>query len=311
MFLRSPYGEPQYNGSPNFNYNGIYNQEIYKTYVPVQDSSGNISYESPNTIPQQNSSTYRIRPSDQYYYQSGYMPNVIDSNGATVSLKPINTGWHYNYYELYNQQQQYNQQLQQHRKEQMDLAGRLQKIVNRSFGISEETANENYAKSVERWNEAQQEMAENAEILNQQNLYNYIDNQAILSSSPEYKSMAYANYLQRWGQVYEARNKNYPTNYSMYDFFNNGIGENMYMDMIEAKAEEKRRQLCNLYDKNAFRQELSRLHPSYDPYDGSIKPSERLTIDDMEVTLPASISSAEYQKRRERFFSSIIQSSIT
>lgn len=321
-------GGADYSAPPTFKYNGdissiqqpsvLYNYDYNtQSYIPSQNQNTLYNYDQYyNPYNQEVTQSYgpifdtRAKLSEQYYYQAGYNPTIIDANGNAVSLRPNNSNdWYYNYYDMYNRQQEQQKQMQEHQKEQLSIMKRLQKVVNVSLGIENDIDNTvDHEKIAEEWQKQQQIMQENTDIMNKQYLFEMINQSQNNSLNPEYRSFDYMNYTSRWNSLYEKQQNKYPKNYTLYEFFNQGIAENMYMDMKIDQANEKARQLCNLYNQDNFRRELARLHPSYDPYDNNVISPERLTIDDMEVTLPPSLSGKEYQQRRERFFSSIMQS---
>lgn len=124
-----------------------------------------------------------------------------------------------------------------------------------------------------------------------------------------YEAPSRRRYIEHWNNLYTERTSRYPENYTMYQFFNEGIAENMYMDTIIDLAKMRDRELNQLYDRNAFRQSMSFIHPGFNPNkDPASYASARLplTLDDMEITLPESLKNTEEFKRKEKFISSII-----
>lgn len=117
-------------------------------------------------------------------------------------------------------------------------------------------------------------------------------------------------YIEAWNNKHDEWAAKFPAEYSMYDFFNGGIAENMYMETLIVEAKKRERDLNGLYNRAAFQNKLNQLHPDYDPQE-SIPLYQRqtkipLTLDDMEIRLPDSIRNSDHFKRQQQFIDAII-----
>lgn len=211
----------------------------------------------------------------------------------------------YSYFSIAEQQKIIQEQQEQQRQIHEMLCG----LNCRWFGMDGNLADYNKEKFNE---EMERRYRKQVEFQNEANLCNYINYLASTAPPPEtYESSARKRYIAEWNRKYDEWNAKFPENYTVYEFFNESIAENMYMECKIEQAKMMDKQLNQLYNQNAFRDQLSRLHPGYTPRSGIStytvgKPRMPLTIDDMEVRLPDSIKNTEDFKRREKFINSII-----
>lgn len=167
-----------------------------------------------------------------------------------------------------------------------------------------------YQKMIE---ESEMRYRKQLEYQNDVNKCNYINYLASrFNTNVTYESPARRAYIDNWNRIFEQHQEKYPEQYTLYEFFNDGIAENMYMDAKIDEAKRRDRELNRLYDRNAFKNHMGMLHPNtYDPNTDTSAYGMResrlpLTIDDMEITLPNYIKDNKDFQRREKFIDTII-----
>lgn len=133
-----------------------------------------------------------------------------------------------------------------------------------------------------------------------------IMNKATKSTDKGYVSPVKMALITNWNNYYHLRNDNYPKEYGVDEFFNQGIMTNQIIDHMVDDANRKERELFSQYNKQEFRQAMHQMYPHYDPLSGRTIESGRLSLDDMEVQLPPQISEDEYFKRKQSFINSIM-----
>ena len=205
------------------------------------------------------------------------------------------------YFSIAEQQRIFQEQQQQQRQ----IHEMLCRLNCRWFGIDADVAQDNKEKFNE---EMERRYQQQIEYQNEVNVCNYINYLANSAPAPEtYECTARKKYIENWNKKYNEFNSKFPENYTMYEFFNESIAENMLMECKIEQAKMMERQLNQLYNQDAFRQNLAKQHPGYVPRSGIStytvgQPRIPLTIDDMEIKLPDSLKDA----RREKFINPII-----
>ena len=247
---------------------------------------------------------------NQFYYQMGFSP-VTDRNGNPVNQYNTN-----NYYasawQMYNQRKEEEQNYQKHYQEQQDIWKQLTILNRRNLGYddgekvfqdNEDYKQEFYAKQYETYN------------LDREYASIYYISQFPTSDMPGYVNPYRQEYIESWNKTFDQRSSMVPEGITMYDFFNGGYANELWIDALKQDALERAKDMSSLYNKDYFRSELNKSNPLYDPLTGTaggkltlnnMSGSRGLNIDDMEITLPPHIANDEYAKKREKFMNTIL-----
>lgn len=280
------YGNNNASYYPNYGQSYVYGNNNYNPYACHQEG-----YYNPFlSEPMMNNMTNDVISRDPQFKKNMYTMGGVQNQS---------------YFSIAEQQRIIQEQQEQQRKTYEMLC----ELNCRWFGIDTGSADQNKVKFNE---EMERRYRKQLEYQNEQNLCNYINYLASMAPAPEtYESPARRRYIDEWNRKYDEFNSKFPENYTLYEFFNEGIAENMYMECKIEQAKIMDRQLCQLYNQSAFRQQMASLHPGYTPKSAIStytvgNPRMPLTIDDMEIRLPDSIKNNEDFKRREKFINSIV-----
>lgn len=244
----------------------------------------------------------------QFYYQLGYTPTQ-DKYGNPYQYNG-NNNYYANAWQLYNQRREEELNYQKHYEEQQEIWKHLTVLVRKNMGFDD--GEEVYKKNIE----AQQQFyAKQYEVANMDREYQslcYIS-QFPTSADPNYINPQRQAYIEKWNSTYDKRQNLIPEGTTLYQFFNEGIATNMWMEMLTDEAIERAKDMTGLYNQQYFRDQLHKSNPNYDPLTGTAggkltinNINRGLNIDDMEITLPPHIANDEYAKKREKFMNTIL-----
>lgn len=297
-FINPPGGYVSSYGGPQ--YGNMYQQQQYR-YNSYQSQY----YEQPQWFDE----SVNLR-SDQFYFQLGYkQPMVIGLDGKPIPMG--NNNYYTNAWDQYNRRKQQEQEWQEHNQQQREI-WKMLTVMNRKwqgfddgeeyFEQQEQQRQLQLTIDYERYNQEQQIMALNR--------IRMLPN----SSDPNYINYEQNQYVERWNKLYDKRTEKYQGDISLYDFFNGGVANEMWIDMLTEQAIDRAKDMSKLYNQNSFRQELAKSNPNYDPLTGvasgkltlnGMSGSRGLNIDDMEITLPPQIAK-DYEARRAKFMNTIL-----
>lgn len=249
-------------------------------------------------------------------YYNPYMSNTMMYNMITDPQRQTETKRMFDingneivnpYFSVAQQQKIMQEQYEQQRQTYEMLCN----LNNRWFGIDPQVAEDTKLKAQQ---EQEKQYRKFVDYQNEVNLFGYINYIAANAPDPQtYESPARRRYIEAWNKKYDEWQSKFPENYTMYEFFNESIAENMYMECKIQNAKWMDTELSQLYDRTAFRNKLAMQHPGYNPKSGistyslgNGMPRAPLTIDDMEIRLPDYIKNTEEFKRKEKFINSII-----
>lgn len=253
------------------------------------------------------SNQYGYNQNPYKYYEPGYY-NPFNSPQLVEGLKydkPFEMPG-YTSYDCGNQyftvvQQQ--QIIQEANRNHMQTCDMLSNLVGKINGYDQEEIERQKQRNQEERNKQYQRWYE---YNNEAQLCSFI-NKLSSMQDPDvtYESPARRRYIEEWNRKYDDWVEEFgePT---MYEFFNNGVGENQYMQCKINDAIRRDTQLNKLYDRQAFRNYLASQHPGYNPQTGlsqyvNTQSRMPLTIDDMEIRLPDHIKNTDEFKRKEKF----------
>lgn len=249
--------------------------------------------------------------SNQFYYQLGYAPST-DINGNPVNQNQYNNNYYASAWQMYNQRREEELNYQKHYQEQQDIWKQLTILNRRNLGFDdgEEVfqANEDYkqayyARQYENYN------------LDREYAAIYYISQFPISTMPGYVNPDKQAYIEAWNKTFDEKSAMVPEGTTLYDFFNGGVANELWIDSLKEDAKERAKDMSSLYSRDYFRQQLNKSNPLYDPITGTtggkltlnnMSGSRGLNIDDMEITLPPHIANDEYAKKREKFMNTIL-----
>lgn len=130
------------------------------------------------------------------------------------------------------------------------------------------------------------------------------------STQPGYVSPLKENIVTHWNNYYHERNDKYPEHYTIDDYFNKGIMGCMMIDLYahDAKLKEKEMRAKSLFSREAFKNYMHELVPSYDPKTETgliFNTTIGGGIQDIEIRLPEHLAREEYAARKQRFMDTI------
>ena len=278
----------QYQNDPAYQHGIAPSQSYYPAYAPTQYGG---YYMNSNPLARH----------EEGYYNPYLSKPIMDQN---PNPEPEHV---YGY--TYAAEQQ--KRMQEQQTNQMSMHNKLCTINNRYYGIEHTEVDEQ--KILE-----EQEKRYNIQIENQNavNLYCYIDgiSNTMQQRQEQYISPERQRYIDEWNRKYDAWTGKFPEKYGVYEFFNDSIAENMYMETIKDQAKRSERNLNQLYNSQQFRNDASKTWKNYDPLTNTSYGDEAakqlmtrrsFALDDMEIALPESLKH-EDEERRNRFINAIL-----
>lgn len=243
-------------------------------------------------------------------YPNGYIPpnpisNMmpIGNNGYNNNVNGMGGYYNNNYNNYYNpylaaQQEQIRQaQLQEQQRAQSDIWKSISRSVNTAIGNDIQDW-DSHLKQYDPQDVRQQQMdpedAITQRLLNVH--YNGVEG-----------NLANMRYIQANNSHYEQVKQQYPDDISMLEFSERF--SDIYIDVLNDKEKESRKNLTQLYDRNGYNQ-LIRQQSTNNNYFGSTfqnnpQGNNNVSIDDMEVRLPNHLQN-EYQSRKQAFLDAIL-----
>lgn len=286
-------------------YNPYANMTGYNQYA--YGNTGGIIYDSNLPI------------TNQFYYQMGFQP-TMDRYGNPVNPNQYGysnsaNAYYANAWQLYNQRREEELNYQQHYQQQQEIWKQLTILNRRNLGFDD--GEEVYQQNIE----AQQKFyATQYEIAAIDREYSALVQLSHLptSADPGYVNPERQAYIEAWNKTYEQRSKAIPEGTTLYEFFNGGVANECWINMLKEEAVDRAKDMASLYSQEYFRNTLHNSNPNYDPITGTAggkltvnNMNRGLNIDDMEVTLPPHIANDEYAKKREKFMNTILSNMST
>lgn len=247
------------------------------------------------------------------YYEPGYY-NPMNSQQLIDGFKKdkpfeMPSYANYDYGNQYFNIAQQQAMMQEANKNHMQTYDMLCNLVGKINGVDQEEIDRQKQKADEERNRQYQLWYE----YNQEaQMCAFINKLSSMAQDPSsYEAPARKRYIEEWNKKHDEWEEKFgqPT---VYEFFNEGVAENMYMQCKINDAVMRDTQLNRLYDRQAFRNYLASQHPNYDPQTGlsryvGTQPRMPLTIDDMEIRLPDYLKNTDEFKRKERFINEVMK----
>lgn len=249
-------------------------------------------------------------------YPNGYIPPNPISNVVPIGNTGYNTmnnnmgnmnGYYNNnnvYNNMYNnyynpylaaQQEQMRQaQLMEQQRAQSDMFKSISRKVNKSLGRE---VDDEYLKRYDP--EDPRQVKQDEELIITNRLLN-------LHYNGYYGNYEAQRFIEANNRHFEQIKQQYPDDMSMLEFSEKFA--DIYVEHLQDKEKESRKNLTQLYDRNGYNQ-LIQMHKNSNNYFSTVfqggNPNREVTIDDMEVKLPNHMQN-EYQARRQAFLSAIL-----
>lgn len=239
-------------------------------------------------------------------YPNGYIPPNPIGNVMSIGNLGYNNqagmGGYYNnmynnYYNPYlaQQQEQLRQaQLMEQERARSDMFKTISKNVNKALGVE---VDDEYLKRYDP--ETNNAKAVDEELAITERLLN-------LHYNGFYGNYEAIRFIEANNRHFDQVKQMYPDDMSPVEFSEKFA--DIYVDYLQDKEKESRRNLTQLYDRNGYNQ-LINMHRNPNSYFSSVfqggTMNKEVTIDDMEVKLPNHMSN-EYQMRRQAFMQSIL-----
>lgn len=248
--------------------------------------------------------------SNQFYYQLGFQPTQDKFGNPTNPNQYGSNNYYANAWQLYNQRKEEELNYQKQYEQQQEIWKRLTILVRKNLGYND--GEQVYQQNVEAQQQFYATQYATAAADREYQALSYIS-QFPTSADPGYVNIQRAEYIAKWNKVYDERSSLIPEGTTMYQFFNEGVGNDCWMEMLKDEAIERAKDMTSLYSQAYFRDQLHKSNPNYDPLTGTAggkltvnNMSRGLNIDDMEITLPPHIANDEYAKKREKFMNTIL-----
>lgn len=235
-----------------------------------------------------------------------------------VDGKTVRVGFNDNWYSGYDRIQQQKMMFQEQQKiysEQMD-AWKICMNVHSKFLKDEGRDNEAEFVKMEQSLEYQKKLNKLQEyhykILQYDAMYdNMCSYMKTWKRSDElgskYVSPIKEKYVDNWNKLYERRNSQYPDNYGVDEFFNQGIMECQIIDDMAYDAELREKRVDRLFDQQRCRELFGTMFPSYDPITGTSCAPVSMNVSDIEITLPDNLKRERYLQKRKAFEDTIFR----
>lgn len=241
-----------------------------------------------------------------YNYNSPIINNMMGYNvpsnpiGNVVNMgmgyNMTNMGGYYNnvyngYYNPYlaaEQEKIRKAQEKEQMRQQSSLMKRLVKGVNNALGM--ETSEE----ALKQFDPI--EISQDYELQNTNYLMNLHYNG--LNYNPRLAAQVQAN-----NQIYDKMKERFPDNMGIYEFHK--YGAEYYVETKLEEDRQKQRNLSQLYNSQEYNKLISKYKGTNFSSIFGNRNSEEITLDDLEVTLPAHLSNV-YEERRKMFLETIL-----
>lgn len=250
-------------------------------------------------------------------YKNGAMPlsQYLSFNNDVMSKNYVgNDGryatfgqddWYANAVNISRRQQEMQRQYMEQMQVQMDNWNMMCSLNDRFNGVEADETGQTIFEQKVLYDQAMQAYLYQVQQIDQaQDNFTNFTKTLHKSTDKKYVTPLKMELITNWNNYYHARNDRYPKEYGVDEFFNQGILTNQIFDDMILDAKVRERELFYQYSKQDFRQSIHQMYPHYDPISGTS--SVRLSIDDMEVSLPPQISQSEYYRRKEQFMRSIM-----
>lgn len=226
------------------------------------------------------------------YPQPQPIGNIMNISGYGYNNYPGIMGGYYNpyvqgYYNPYlihKQQQALEAQIREQQRQQSDIWKKLSRNVNTVLQTVE-----NIDEHVKKYDPVDTYSEEYLEAIKYNKLMNLkpLNTEEIINSN-----------IQRINNQIQQTKKEFPDDMSLMDFFDKA-GE-LLLEIRLEEMKKKQRDVSQLYDRNGY-QSLIKSYAGNSNYFNTVfnnKPRKEITIDDLEVNLPNSISNEFYEKKR-------------
>ena len=282
------YAMQQMNAQP-YTYNTYvgYNQPQYFDYNQQKDRVFEDAYRNGSM------------PLSQYLSYSSSPFKYVDNNGRYTAVNNNSDDWFIGIVNQKKAQQENERRYLENLNQQMTVWNMLCTVNNRFFGIPDrdETGQTMFERKVLYDQAMQAYLYQVQQIDQEQEKFENFTKTLVRSTDKKYVSPLKNAY-------YHIRNDKYPESYGIDEYLNKGILTNQIFDNMILDAKVREVELFYQYNQNDFRQSMHMMHPNYDPLSGAS--SARLSLDDMEVTLPPQISQNEYFERKNKFINAIM-----